>query len=147
LSYNSTLAAAFPVVPSANFDYTTPLTYTQSTPDSILDKNLPSTFTFTADDSGGTENQFAPKPGAFVYYTSSGGDSPDGLIGWGYGSGRVISFSTVAGQDELGDPNYSVLFANAVNWSEQGVLPEPVGIVFVFSLATALKRRSRRCAG
>jgi len=147
LGYNSTLEAALPVVPSSDYDFVTGLTYTQSTPDSILDKNLPSSFAFTADNSGGTENQFAPKPGAFLYFTSSGGDSPDGLIGWGYGSGRVISFSTLAGPDELSDPNYSVLFANAVNWSQEGVLPEPVGIVFVLSLAMTLKRRARRRAG
>ncbi len=125
--FNTILAPLLPVIPSGGYNYVTPITYTQATANSVLNNGLPSSFTFNADDSGGTEAYFQPKAGATVYYGSSYGGSPagDGVIGWDYGSGRVLSLSTLAGTTELADPNYGTLFSNAVNFVDIQSVPEP----------------------
>jgi hypothetical protein len=144
--FNTILAPLFPVIPSTAYNYTSPITYTQATPNSVLNSGLPSSFTFNADNNGGTETYFQPKSGATVYYGSSYGD---GLIGWNYGSGRVLSLSTLAGQTELGDPNYGRLFSNAVT-SVDGItaVPEPstltlLGIGAVGMTVHCWRRRKR----
>jgi hypothetical protein len=139
----STLAVAFPVVPTTVFDYASPLTYSRLVPNSILDNGTPSSFTFAADNDGGTENQFAPKPGATAFFASSGGDSSDGLIGEAYGSGSVFSFSTLIGSSELTDPNYAQLFSNSVYAAESPV-PEPatLGLLGIASAALLTRRRA-----
>jgi PEP-CTERM motif len=126
--YNTILAPLLPVIPTVSYNYNSPITYTQATANAVLNSGLASSFTFTADNAGGTETYFQPKTGATVYYGSDYGGTPpgDGVIGWNYGSGRVLSLSTLAGQNELGDPNYGTLFSNAVNFVD-GVtaVPEP----------------------
>jgi hypothetical protein len=124
-----TLSAALPVIPNTAYSNGVLFTYSVVTPNATLNSGVPSSFSFTADPIAGTSTQFAAKPGATTYYTSNldfvGGSQ--GLIGWGYGAGHVISFSTVAGPGELGDPNYGQLFGNAVAWSTgaTGAVPEP----------------------
>jgi hypothetical protein len=121
------------VVPTTAFDYASPITYNISTPNAVLDGGLPSSFIFNADDVGGTETNFQPQSGATVFFGSGGfGGAGDGVIGWDYGSGRVISLSTLAGQTELSDANYSQLFGNAVNWVEGATaVPEPSSMVLI----------------
>jgi hypothetical protein len=131
LGYNPTLATVLPVNPSTLQSSRSPITYTQTTANSVLNNGLPSSFTFIADANGGTETYFHPKTGATVYY---GSDfkvvTPfgDGVIGWNYGSGRVLSLSTLAGQNELADPNYGTLFSNAVNFV---TVPEPSTLILL----------------
>ena len=62
-----------------------------------------------------------------MYYGSNYGGTPpgDGVIGWNYGSGRVLSLSTLAGQMELGDPNYGRLFGNGVTGTKANRYPNP----------------------
>jgi hypothetical protein len=74
-------------------------------------------FTFVADSISGVETRFVPKAGATTYYTSDYTSGGDGVIGWAFGTGRAISFSTVLGPLELGDLNYRQLLGNAVTWS------------------------------
>ncbi len=126
--HNTILAPVLPVIPSTVFDYSNPITYTQTTANSVLNNGLPSSFTFNADNNGGRETYFQPKTGATVYYGSSYGD---GLIGWNYGSGRVLSLSTLAGPIELADPNYGRLFSNAVYFVDGAVtvVPEPSTLI------------------
>jgi hypothetical protein len=139
------LDAALPVMPNTNSDSMTSLTYGRSTANSMLDSGLPTSFNFTADKDGGTEDDFTSRNGATVYFSSSGGDSPDGLVGWTYGSGVVCSFSTLCGTDELGNKYYGDLFCNCVKFCEHPV-PEPVGLALVLPLVLALRRPGRRCA-
>lgn len=128
--YDPILAPVFPVVPSSLYNYNSPITYSQATANAVLDSGLPSSFTFTADSNGGTETYFQPKVGATVYFNSSYGS---GVIGWKYGSGRVISLSTLAGTTELGDPHYARLFGNSANWAA-GVVPAPSTYLGLLSL-------------
>jgi hypothetical protein len=54
------------------------------------------------------------------------------VIGWNYGSGRVLSLSTLAGQTELGDPNYGSLFSNAVYFVDgTTAVPEPASLTLL----------------
>jgi hypothetical protein len=132
--FNTTLAPLFPVIPSTAYNYSSQITYTQATANAVLNNGLPSSFTFNADDNGGTETYFQPKVGATVYYGSSYGGAPpgDGVIGWNYGSGRVLSLSTLAGQTELGDPNYGSLFSNAVYFVDgTTAVPEPASLTLL----------------
>jgi len=140
------LDAALPVMPDTSSDSITSLSYSRDATNSMLDAGVSSSFGFTADKDGGTEDDFTRRTGATVYYSSSGGDSPDGLVGWYYGSGMVLSFSTLCGPDELGNKNYGQLFCNSVKWVETCIVPEPVGLALVLPLVLALRRRGRRCA-
>ena len=108
-----------PVEPTTAFNGVTSTTYTQMTPNPIVNKGLPGSFSFNLGSIGGTETVFTLRKGALIFYSSSnGGGVPGsgGLVGWNFGSGRVISFSTLVGNTELADANYSQLFVNSVEW-------------------------------
>ncbi len=146
-----TLQAAIPVSLTTTFGSALTLTYGQSTANVFLNHGVSSSFTFTTDSLDGSETDFLPKTGATVYYTSSGGTSSNGLIGWKYGAGEVLSFSTLAGPTELSNSNYAQLFVNAVNFAggETAVVPEPsrltalagLGGMCLVGLAWRLRRR------
>ena len=109
-----------PVEPATAFNGATSTTYTQMTPNPIVNKGLPGSFSFNLGSISGTETVFTPRKGALTFYSSSnGGGVPGsgGLVGWNFGSGRVISFSTLVGNTELADDNYSQLFVNSVEWA------------------------------
>lgn len=102
-----------------------PITYTVVEPDSVLNTNVPSSFIFEADSiggpnwqAGGTETKLEPKVGAYVFYDSD--NLGIGVVGWDYGSGRVISFSTLIGISELSNSDYAQLLSNALTWSAHG---------------------------
>jgi PEP-CTERM motif len=152
-AYNTILAPLLPVTPSQAYNASGSITYSQATANSVLNNGLPSSFTFNADNIGGTETYFQPKAGATVYYGSSYGGSPpgDGVIGWDYGSGQVLSLSTLAGTTELADPNYGTLFSNAVSFVESPtVVPEPSSLILLgigaLGLTIYCERRRKRAA-
>lgn len=128
----SSLEVLSPVAATYAYLFPSPITYTQVTPDPILNDGVASPFTFTADNISGTETYFVAKSGATVYY-SSATYSPNGLIGWDYDLGRVISFSTVIGNTEMGNVDYRNLFVNAVEWSAGAVIPEPATMLLLGS--------------
>jgi hypothetical protein len=112
----ATLADAVPVVPTTTFAYGARMSYKVQTPDAILNAGLPSKFGFAADNISGTETFFQPRAGATVFYISRGSTNGDGVIGWDYGRGSVLSFSTVIGTKELSNADYSRLLSNAIDW-------------------------------
>src|SRR4030067_3662051 len=128
----SSLEVLSPVVATTAFSYPSPTTYTQVIPDPILNDGVASPFTFTGDSISGIETYFTAKSDATVYYSSSP-YSPGGLIGWDYGDGRVISFSTVIGNTDLGDVNYGNLFVNSVEWASGTPIPEPATMLLLGS--------------
>lgn len=115
--YDEALAVAIPAT-SADWFSGSSTTYTQTTADSILNNGLPSSFMFSLNDLYGSEAVLSPKApaGAVTYYMSSQTSSA-GVIGWEFGSGRVISFSTLLTSVELGSTQYTKLFTNAVQWA------------------------------
>ena len=87
-----------------------------------MNAGLPPSFTITLDNYAGTESLLQARPGATVFYHSSLVNY-EGVLGWSYGSGRVVDISIVAGPIELADPNFSRLLANAFTWSTGGSIP------------------------
>jgi para-nitrobenzyl esterase len=113
----STLRSAFPVLSSASYSELPTITYKSATPDPVLNVGMPSSLTFNADFLYGTETFFAPRPGATVFYTSTGATGAAGVIGWQFSLGRVIQFSTLIGWQEIADADFSRLVTNAVSWA------------------------------
>lgn len=109
-----TLNDAIPAVGSG-FTFNSSIIYSQMTPDDVLNAGVDPMFTFPADSVGGTETLFSAKAGATPFYSSDSGGA--GVVGWNFGMGRAISFSTLVGPLEMGDSNYGKLVANAVSWS------------------------------
>jgi len=139
--------------------------YAQVTSDPILNAGLPASMDFVIN-AAGTEIIY-PKVGATVFYS---GDSISpylvldesinvwipyyesfpsaGLIGWQYGAGRVLSFSTTL-QQPIGPDytdNYSRLVANSIDWvSRPQAVPEPASLTLfgLGALGIAAVRRRR----
>lgn len=135
------LQPILPVVSSTQFTSGTDvaITYTRSVADTVINAGLPASFSFKSDNFDGIESVFVAKPGATVFYTSSGGAGGAGLVGWESGAGRVLQFSTTLGPNGLADDRLSRLFQNSVQWA---AVPEPstyllmalgLGVLFRFS--------------
>ena len=91
-------------------------TYSVETPDPVLGDGVPSSFTFSLSEvNGGVESILSANPAATVFYSSSTSEAA-GLVGWNFGAGRVISFSTVIGASELESPDYVRLLGNSLDW-------------------------------
>jgi len=107
---------AIPVVSTTTFRSSAAATYSAMTADPVVSEGVADSFSFIADSFSGTETFFTARPGATVYYES---DYPGGagLIGWEYGIGRVMSFSTLIGSQQLLDSNYSRLLSNTLIWA------------------------------
>lgn len=140
----STLSTALPVVATTQYTGGGAITYTALSSNAALNAGLGASFSFTGDNFAGVESYFTPKSGATAYFSSSGGAGGAGLVGWSYGSGRVLQFSTVMGPSELADSNYATLMRNAVTWT---AVPEPsicsllaVGLGVLCWLARAQRR-------
>ncbi len=113
------LGVALPATSSGAYSVRSLITYRANKPDGVLNANVPASFTFEADNIDGTELKLLPKAAAQVFYTNDYLHA--GLVGWDYGKGRVLSFSTVIGPKELGGRNYGELLINALLW----VLKQP----------------------
>ena len=108
------------VTPSANYGFEATMTLTQVTADPVINAGLPSQFQFLVTNiGGGTNTVMLPKPGATVFYQSDALGGQPGLVGSDVGGGRVIHFSTVNGEDQLNDANFSRLFSNVMEWAAQ----------------------------
>ncbi len=137
-----TLKAVLPVVATTQYTGGSAITYTSVTPDDTLNQGLPSALTFTADNFAGVESFFTAKSGATVFFSSSGGAGGAGLVGWDYGDGRVLQFSTTVGPASLGHPNFSLLVQNSVQWA---AVPEPSTTLLVAAgLALLVWQSARR---
>jgi hypothetical protein len=93
--------------------------YTVQTPDAVLNKGLADSFEFPLDSFSGYETYFGVKCGAKVYYASAT-SPPGGVIGWNFGIGRVLSFSTCAGELQVQDKDFAKLLSNAMSWAALG---------------------------
>lgn len=131
VSHNAfaTLSTAFPVVPTAAFNGGGTTTYTQATPESMINAGLPAAFAVPLTTISGTETFFTSlRPGASTYYNSSNSGAA-GLVGGTFGAGRVLQFSTVNGQGQVADPNFSRLLSNTLGFAATGsgtaLAPEP----------------------
>jgi hypothetical protein len=108
------------------------LTLTEATRDPVLMRGIPPSFSFGVDtntqDEVGAEALLAPKLAATVFYASAGSYNSAypqgrqtktlGLVGWRFGNGHVLQFSTTF-NDELANATFDRLLANAVTWAGQ----------------------------
>jgi len=92
-------------------------TYSVVTENPVVGDGLPPSFAFSLSEiDGGVESVVSAKPRATVFYSSSNTGTP-GLVGWNFGAGRVISFSTVIGEEELDNSEYTQLLGNSLDWA------------------------------
>lgn len=139
----TTLAAAIPATSGGTFTSASSTLYFQNETDPVINYNLPGApYPFSLTNLSGTESRLTAKAGTHTFYTSSYGGAVNtgysGLVGWDYGSGRVISFSTLIAENELANAEYRQLFSNSVNWADQAA-PVPLpGAVFLFASGLSL---------
>jgi len=104
-------------------------TFTLDTPDPVVNAGLPDEFDFPLTSLAGTESHITPRDGAISFYTTSSFDGGSGVVGWDWGLGRVVCFSTVNGTLQVGDENFRRLIGNLAIWagdaSPGGGLPCP----------------------
>lgn len=140
------LMEAIPVAPNTTFRSAVSVSYSQVTPDPILNSGLANNFSFNPGSISGSETFLTALPEATVFYESDysfGGDLGAGLVGWTYGSGRVLTFSTLLAGVSLDDSNYGRLIHNSVVWTS---VPEPsafmLAVISTFSLVVPRWRRA-----
>jgi hypothetical protein len=143
----ATLATAFPSVSTASFNASSTATFAVNTVDPVVSAGLGSSFTFNLDSFSGTEtNVSLVKAGATVFYDSTTSGAL-GLVGWDYGAGRVLNFSTVNGSAQVLDPNFGRLLSNSLTWASANavVAPEPgtFALAGLGLIGLALSRRRR----
>jgi hypothetical protein len=140
----TTLEAALPASSGGVYDYWGSAAYTKNVLDPIIDFNLPlSSYSFSLYSHGGTESQLTAKGGATVFFDSTyaGLGVYGGLVGWGVGSGRVISFSVLAAQN---DADFQQLLANSLQWSTNVTAPIPGSILLLGSGLVGLAAMRKR---
>jgi hypothetical protein len=125
-AYNPANSVIETVMPGVYTDATLvmPSTYTQATANPVLNNNVNSPFTFQVTDFEGFGyygSVISAKSGAATYYTSD--TTGIGLVGWSYGAGKVLNFSTCIGPDELSNLDYQNLFVNSVSWAAGSYTP------------------------
>ena len=121
--------------------------------DPILNQGMPDSFTISLNNEG--SGLLQTRPGATVFYSGddiNGLHPSPGVVGWQYGLGRVIVFSTTL-QTPIGpDVNlpYSQLISNAIDWAgaSTATVPEPATIhltlIGAMGIWAAGRHRSRR---
>ena len=134
-SYNiyvrGTFQALGAIVPTEYTSWTTTgeATFTLDTPDPVINDGVPTEFTFPLTSVAGTESNIGPRDGATSFYTTSTFAGGSGVVGWDWGLGRVVSFSTVNGTLQVGDETFRRLLGNLATWagdaSPGGSLPCP----------------------
>jgi len=146
-SAGTTYATLLPILPATygnNWNSIAQTTFSQVTPDPIINAGLPASFLVDNDNFAGRETALRARPSATVFYQSSNLSSSTlvnaGLSGWQVGDGRVISISNMPGLTSLNNDNYERLIGNAVTWVS---IPSPSAMA-VLSLAGVLAGRRRR---
>jgi hypothetical protein len=117
------LDAVFPMLPTTPYGSDQMSTYIQVGNDPTIHNGLPAMFTFATTGFAGTEIDLTARPGATIFYDSMA--RLEGVVGWDFNMGRVVSISTVADATSLSDVNYGRMFANVVDWLQRDEPSEP----------------------
>lgn len=114
-TYFQTLKSILPLTETTAYDNRTAITLNQNTANSIMNAGLPTSFTTPTTNIAGVFTDTATlKSGATSFYKTS--DNYEAVAGWNKGNGRVCTFSSVNGQNQLSDPNFRRLLGNSFTW-------------------------------
>jgi len=84
--------------------------------DSTLSEGLSGKFKVKKGSAEGTESKLRAKANAKVFYSSSASGGA-GLVGWNYGQGKVLAFSSILTGDEIDNNDLKKLISNAGKWT------------------------------
>jgi len=139
---NTVLAAILPAIKGGS-TASSAQTYVPVTPDPVINDGLAGNVVFTATNNGGSGTRLAARPGATTFY--NGSPTGAGLVGWQYGSGKVVSFNCVIGNETMADTDFQTLFGNATEWVLPAgvVIPEPgtLALLALAGVGVLLKRK------
>lgn len=147
------LAASMPVESTNIYRTTSTLTYTQNTPDPIVNAGLPASFDMPLTSFSGTESFLVPKENATVFYDSDwvrGDVTGAAIVGWDICGGRVVNFSTTNGGSQINDPEFQILLGNLMEWVTRSVqdnscpadIAAPCGFLNFFDVSAYIARFS-----
>lgn len=122
------LRPLLPVDVDGNFGYSPTETFVAITPNATVNQALPTSFAFNLTSYAGTQSFFPSlKFGATEFYRMAASGGYPGLAGWTYGTGRVMSFATTNGPDQL-TTEMNRLLVNCFNWLTIQTPVQPVSI-------------------
>lgn len=130
-----TLGQAVPIYPSTVMTGNSPVILGQLTNDPVMNDQLPSQLVLHPQITQfyDTETFYTPKPGTTAFFDTNqwsatfGGEGVGaGVVGWDFGSGRVLSLSMFSANSLLTDPNYDRLVGNSVRWSAHEPAAGPI---------------------
>ncbi len=110
--------AIFPAARTREYSSPQTETYTKVSAEPAVNAGLPDSFTFNTTNYAGTESHLTPRQGALTFYDAMT-SMHAGLLGWPYNLGRVATFSTTVGVNEIGDANFGRLLANTLDWVQR----------------------------
>jgi hypothetical protein len=160
------LAQALPFTGLFHNSSNSPVTLGQITDDPIMNDQLPSQLVLHPQGYF-TEIGYTPKWGATAFFNTDqwtatfGGEGVMfGVVGWNFGSGRVLSLSMFSDSGLLADPNYDRLVGNSVRWATDTTAPRDPGSTNVpepgslpvlaaagVAFAATARTRRRACEG
>ncbi|MDR3622731.1 MAG: PEP-CTERM sorting domain-containing protein [Paludisphaera borealis] len=160
------LAQALPFTGLFHNTANSPVILGQITNDPIMNDQLPSQLVLHPQGYN-TEIGYTPKWGATAFFdtnqwtaTFGGYGVMAGVVGWNFGSGRVLSLSMFSDSALLADPNYDRLVGNSVRWATDTTaarapgstnVPEPSSLLVLgaagVAFAAASRSRRRACEG
>jgi hypothetical protein len=129
------LGPALPIYPTTVQTSNTPVILGQITNDPVMNDQLPSQLVLHPQSAQffDTETFYTPKPGATAFFDTNqwsatfGGEGVGaGVVGWDFGSGRVLSLSMFSANSLLADPVYDRLVGNSVRWSAHETAVGPI---------------------
>ena len=152
------LAQALPFTGPFHNSANSPVILGQITNDPIMNDQLPSQLVLHPHGYF-TEIGYTPKWGATAFFNTDqwtatfGGEGVmAGVVGWNFGSGRVLSLSMFSDSALLADPNYDRLVGNSVRWAVDATatsdpnptpVPEPGPLLVLGAAVVAFASASR----
>ncbi|HMS53923.1 MAG TPA: hypothetical protein PKA27_00855 [Fimbriimonadaceae bacterium] len=123
------LNEVLPITNFGSFGYSLTETFTRDESHPKINNLLPNSFSMNLTSYAGTTSYFTgAKPGATSFYRMSDPATSIGLAGWSYGMGRVASFATTNGPDQIVGAGGRLL-SNVFEWATLKQNAQPFAII------------------